>query len=171
MKRLLVMRHAKSSWAAPGLEDRERPLNARGREAARRLGLCFREQGIKIDYAFYSSAVRTRETFELLHQAYARQVPAVALPELYLSTGAGMLEIVKTAPVEAATLLVLAHFPGVQELSLALAAASDEQISDRIARKFPTGAVADIELAIENWSDAVTACGRLRGYILPRQLS
>ncbi len=170
MKRLLVMRHAKSSWRKPGLEDCERPLNERGREAARRIGRHFRESNVTIDLAIYSTAERCRETLDRLFDEYGRPVPTEGREELYLSSGALMLDIVGAAPATAGTVLVVAHFPGVQEVALTLLGAKGSEFADRIREKFPTGAVADFHLHIHDWSQVNGARGHLNDYILPRWL-
>ncbi len=170
MKRLLVMRHAKSSWQRPGLEDCERPLNERGRETARRMGRHFRERKITIDLAIYSTAERSRETLDLLLDDYRRPVLTEGRKELYLSTGALMLDVIGGAPATAGTVLVVAHFPGVQEAALTLLGAKRGGFADQIRKKFPTGAVADFHFHIHDWSQVNGAQGHLNDYILPRWL-
>ena len=170
MKRLLVMRHAKSSWQKPGLEDRERPLNERGREAARRMGRHFRQSSVTIDLAIYSTAERSRETLDLLLDKYGRPVPTEGREELYLATGALMLDVIGAAPATAGTVLVVAHFPAVQEAALTLLGAKGGESADRVRRKFPTGAVADFHLQIHDWSQVNGTQGHLNDYILPRWL-
>lgn len=170
MKRLLVMRHAKSSWRKPGLEDCERPLNKRGRDAARRMGRHFRESHVTIDLAIYSTAERSRETLDLLLDEYGRPVPTKEREELYLSTGALMLDVIGAAPATTGTVLVVAHFPGVQEAALTLLGAQEGESADQIRQKFPTGAVADFHLHIHDWSQVNGAQGHLNDYILPRGL-
>lgn len=170
MKRLLIMRHAKSSWRKPGLEDCERPLNDRGREAARRIGRHFRESNVTIDLAIYSTAERSRETLDLLLDEYSRPVPTEGREDLYLSTGALMLDVIGAAPATAGTVLVVAHFPGVQEVALTLLGTKGGESGDRIRQKFPTGAVADFHLPIHDWCQVNGARGHLNDYILPRGL-
>lgn len=170
MKRLLVMRHAKSSWQEPGLEDCERPLNKRGREAAQRMGRHFLESNVAIDLAIYSTAERSRETLDLLLDEYGGPVPTEGREELYLSTGALMLDVIGAAPATAGTVLVVAHFPGVQEAALTLLGAKGGEAADQIRQKFPTGAVADFHLHIHDWSQVNGAQGHLNDYILPRRL-
>ena len=63
MRRLILMRHAKSSWADPGQRDFDRPLNARGVRSAPLLGAWLRERGHVPDAALVSTARRTRETW------------------------------------------------------------------------------------------------------------
>ena len=170
MKRLLVMRHAKSSWQKPELEDCERPLNERGRGAARRMGRYFRDSNVTIDLAIHSTAERSRETLDLLLGEYGRPVPTEGREELYLSTGALMLDIIGAAPATADTVLVVAHFPGVQEAALTLLGEKGGESADQIRQKFPTGAVADFHLNIHGWSHVNEAQGHLNDYILPRWL-
>lgn len=170
MKRLLIMRHAKSSWQKPRLEDCERPLNKRGREAAGRMGRHFRRSNVKIDLAIYSTAERSRETLGLLLDEYGRLVPSEGREELYLSTGALMLDIIGAAAATAGTVLVVAHSPGVQEAALTLLGAKGGESADQIRQKFPTGAVVDFHLPIHDWCQVNGAQGHLNDYILPRGL-
>lgn len=163
------MRHAKSSWRESGLEDSERPLNARGREAARRMGQHFRETGMSIELAIHSTAVRTRETVDRLLQEFGRPVPTEGRAELYLSSGLEMLDVIGAIPATTGTVLVVGHIPGVQEAALALAGSAGGEFAVQIRQKFPTGAVADFNLQIPDWSQVARAHGQLNDYLLPRR--
>lgn len=148
MKRLLLMRHAKSDWADESLDDHDRPLNQRGRRDAPRMGRLLLERDIVPDLIICSTAVRARETVELL-------APAAGLPEasvmhdrsLYLAAPMGLLSVARCRAEEQgdpACVLVVAHNPGMAELASLLAGESVE---------FPTGAIADCVLAIDAWND------------------
>ena len=85
MKTLLVLRHAKSSWNDPALDDHERPLNKRGRRDAPRMGELVREYGLMPGVVISSDAVRARLTAEAVAEA-ARYAGEILLdPHLYLS--------------------------------------------------------------------------------------
>lgn len=120
-RRLILLRHAKSSWADAGQADHERPLNARGRDAAPRMGAWLCQAGYRPDQILCSSAVRTRETLQRTSPAFDG-VPHVVLDELYLAAPVKLLKCIAThANTEARTVLVIAHNPGLEMLASWLA--------------------------------------------------
>ncbi|MEM7519546.1 MAG: histidine phosphatase family protein, partial [Pseudomonadota bacterium] len=113
MKRLILMRHAKSDWSAAAARDHDRPLNPRGRSAAQALGGWLRANAFLPDQVQSSTAVRTRETLLRLN------LPAVSdvtlIPQLYLATPDQILSCLRDATGEA--VLVLGHNPGIGEFA------------------------------------------------------
>ncbi|MBA3323860.1 MAG: histidine phosphatase family protein, partial [Rhodobacteraceae bacterium] len=82
MRRLILMRHAKSSWADPEQPDFERPLNSLGKRGAAAVGAWLAERGIVPQAALVSASVRTQETWAQLGPAFA-DVPMTPLQGLY----------------------------------------------------------------------------------------
>src|SRR5262245_59678675 len=123
MKELLLLRHAKSSWATPGLADFDRPLNTRGRRAARLLSRFFEDPGLRPALVLSSDAHRTRETLELIHGALASRVTIHLEPRLYLADPSTLLECLKKIPNDVPSVLMIGHNPGLQEFALELAEA------------------------------------------------
>jgi phosphohistidine phosphatase len=162
-KRLAIARHAKSSWADPDIADHDRPLNARGRRAATVVGRHLREAGWEPELVLCSSATRTRETLELFGLPAATDVGIE--DRLYGATAGALLARLKRVPDGVASVLVLAHNPGVEDLVRALV---DEP--DALPGKFPTGAVADLQLPMPTWRELEPGTCRLRGLLVPRQL-
>ena len=116
MKTLLVLRHAKSSWNDPALDDHERPLNKRGRRDAPRMGELVREYGLIPDVVISSDAVRARLTAEAVVEA-ARYVGEILLdPHLYLACPADILSLLRTVREKAETVMIVGHNPGLEEL-------------------------------------------------------
>lgn len=167
-RRLLVVRHAKSAWP-PGVPDIRRPLGPRGQGDAPRIGARIRELVGSVDVAVVSPAQRTQETWALL-AGQLGEVPDVRSDErIYRDWGAGLLEVVADLPEGAGTALVLGHEPGVSELVLGLVGQGDLRLRERIAAKFPTGAVALISLD-GAWGGVRPGCAQLDAFVTPKEL-
>lgn len=167
MRRLILMRHAKSSWADPDLRDLDRPLNKRGRRSAELLGRWLRERGRMPDVALVSSARRTQETWAGVVAA-AAPAPTRSLPELYHAGPEDMLSILRRAPTEARSVLLLGHQPGIGAMAHRLLA---EPPADPAFGNYPTGATAIIAFDGEDWADVGWGRGRLEDFVVPRDLA
>jgi phosphohistidine phosphatase len=148
--RLYLLRHAKSSWDEPGLADHDRPLARRGKRAADAMGRYMREHGIEPEVVLCSSATRTRQTLERLGLPDAR-----IEPELYGADAATLRALIP----DASSAMLIGHNPGMQDLALSLAR-SGAKLGE-LAEKFPTGALATIELDT----------GELVDFVRPRDLA
>ncbi len=115
-RRLIVMRHAKSSWESDAPDDHERPLNKRGLRDAPRIGRHLRELGWVPDLVLSSDALRTRQTYYGLCEGLEETIPAIFTPNLYHGGYQSLLDEAASVPEEVQTLLVLGHNPGWQEL-------------------------------------------------------
>ncbi len=142
-KNLLLLRHAKSSWNSPDLDDRDRPLNARGRKAATRMGRLLNEESLVPELVLCSIARRTQETADL---AFA-QVPAgpsISLRgELYHADPLKIGAVVMTVAEPFQSVLLIGHNPGLEEF---LAQYTGE------LHPMPTGTLAWIEFELDTWS-------------------
>lgn len=129
--KLILLRHAKSTWDDPFAEDHDRVLNARGRDSAKAIGDWLRREGHLPDRVLCSSSARTRETLALLD---LNEAEIVIDPSLYL---ASVQHLAKTIAEhdDVKSLMVLAHNPGLGDLALRLAAG---QIEDDAFFAFPT---------------------------------
>ena len=170
-RQLFVLRHAKSSWDDPGLDDHERPLAPRGREAVALLANHIRENHIRPAQVLCSSARRTKETLE----AVAPEGERLIEPELYGATDAGILERLKQVPDEIDSVMVIGHNPAMQALVLRLAGQDSGQPSEpnpdleAVKNKFPTGALAT--LSFEGaWSELEPGRATLTALVRPREL-
>ncbi len=166
MPALYLLRHAKSSWADPTLADHERPLAPRGRRDAKRIAKHLRRLGYEPELILCSSAVRTRETLELLRSA----VPASAVnieEDLYAASREELFARLRLVPDAVVSVMLIGHNPGLQQLALELASAGDEL--ERLAARFPTAALATFVLA-KSWSRLAPAGATLEAYVVPKQL-
>lgn len=171
MKRLTILRHAKSSWDEPNADDFDRPLNGRGWKAARRMGQELKQRKIRFDLCLASPAARVRETLDGLAQTYGElPFPIRFERHIYLADGATLLGLVRGVSDEVEKLLLVGHNPGLERLVATLAADDDKGLRHRAALKFPTAALAAIDLAAGSWADIETAGGKLVELILPREL-
>ena len=162
MKTLLVLRHAKSSWNDPTLDDHERPLNKRGRRAAPRVGELVREAGLKPDVFISSDAVRARMTAEAVAEAARYGGEIVLDPHLYMAGPADILSLLTTVRENAETVMIVGHNPGLEELV--------EQLTGE-RQDFPTAALAQIGLPIKQWRDLKRSTrGTLLGLWRPKEL-
>ena len=165
MRRLILMRHAKSSWADAGQRDLDRPLNKRGRRAAVLLGGWLKKKDYRPEQALVSSARRTQETWAGI-VGEAGPAETRYLPELYHAGPETMLEIVQRAP-DIGCLLVLGHQPGIGVFAARLLA---EAPKDPDFAKCPTGATSVIDFEVAGWDGVGWGGGRLVDFVAPRTL-
>jgi len=165
--RLLLLRHAKSSWADPGVRDHDRPLNDRGRRAAAAMGEHLRAQGWRPDVVLCSSARRTCETAALLD--LPRSAELVVEHDLYLADPDTVLHRIRAVDDRAGTVLVIGHNPTTQDLALDLAADGDPDALRRMGDKYPTGALAVFDVD-GVWSALASGAARLAAFVTPREL-
>ncbi len=168
MKILTLLRHAKSGWDDPVTRDFDRPLNPRGRRAARTVGREMKAQGLAFDLVLASKARRVIETLDEVESAYGPLEPDYD-ERLYLAGTGTLLEIVRRAP-DVERLLLVGHNPGLEELALRLSRHDADPLRAEVAVKYPTGTLVEIELPIDRWSDVAEGEGRIARLIRPRDL-
>jgi phosphohistidine phosphatase len=166
MRTLYLLRHAKSSWDNPALADHERPLAPRGRRAAKRIAEHMLRSGIEPELVLCSTAVRARQTLELVRAAIPGSSVALEAA-LYGASADELLARVRRLPDAVGSVMLVGHNPGLQDLALLLAAGDGE--AARVEAKFPTGALATLTLTT-TWSGLAPAEATLAGYAVPRDL-
>lgn len=160
MLRLILMRHAKSSWDSAAQSDHERPLNERGRRAAARMGRWLQDGNLMPRLALVSSATRTQETWERMALPVAMQTRSA----LYEADGHGVLDVIQGAPDEATSLLVLGHQPSMQECANRL-------LEDGFISDYPTAKITVIGFGALDWRSVSFGTGRLIAEAAPRELA
>jgi phosphohistidine phosphatase len=161
MKTLLLLRHAKSSWEDPTLQDFERPLNDRGREAAKRIGRYIKKRRLCPDLVLSSPAVRAKETVKLVLNAAGVKVDVRYDQRIYEAGPLQLVEVVSQTPADERSVLLVGHNPGMEELLQLLTGHSE---------RMPTAALAKIKLNIQKWNTLVTAQGSLEWLVKPKEL-
>jgi phosphohistidine phosphatase len=145
MKRLLILRHAKSSWSDSSLDDWQRPLSGRGISDAPRVGEMLRERSMLPDLIVTSDALRARTTAEAAAKSSGYEREIFLEPSLYGATPDEIIAVLNTLPDESAgTVLVVGHNPGLEGLI--------HQLSGE-HHTMPTAAFVELTVPIDRWCD------------------
>ena len=169
MKRLILMRHAKTEPWNEGIDDHARALTPVGHEAAVAMGRALKAEGWSPERAIVSTARRTRETWTHLSDVFGA-CEMVLEDDLYLAGERGISDLISDHD-GASTLMILGHNPGLHDLSLHImreAGSLDHQASMRLAAKLPTGAAVLFEA--EQDGAFVPVQFRLRNFIKPKDV-
>ncbi|MSP87265.1 MAG: histidine phosphatase family protein [Alphaproteobacteria bacterium] len=170
MLSLFLLRHAKSAWDDPALDDHDRPLNKRGRHAADAMGTWMAGQGIRLDLVLCSTALRACQTLDGV-------LPHLGTPEvmyesgLYLASSSRLIARIRGVERGVAGVLLIGHEPGIGQAAVALtrpASAPDD--FPRMQARFPTGALAWIAFDAPVWPDIELSKGCLKKFIFPKLL-
>lgn len=162
MKTILLLRHGKSDWDADYGQDHERPLNARGRKAAETMGRFLADSGTLPDQIVTSTAVRARTTLDLVREAGGLTAPVRATRDLYGAGPSDLLREIHATDEAADVLLLVGHQPGWGETVGRLIGGG--------AVRFPTAALACIEVGVSRWRDVAFGRGELVFLVPPKAL-
>ncbi len=169
MRRLMLLRHAKSHWPT-GVADRDRPLAARGREAAPVMGRYLADELLLPDLVLISPAKRTAETWEMVAPMLPEKPPTQYEPRIYEAKVERLLDVVQDIEGNVRTLLLIGHNPGFEELAALLTGHGDRYAAARMSQKYPTCGLAVLDFAVEDWRDVAARGGRLDRFITPGSL-
>ncbi|PRY92214.1 SixA phosphatase family protein [Donghicola tyrosinivorans] len=161
--RLILMRHAKSAWDDPLMEDHDRVLNARGQRSAQAMGDWLRDKDCLPGQVLCSSATRTRET---LDQLKLPEAETDYLRRLYLAGSDVMMEVLQSA--EAQTVLMLGHNPGIAEFAARLLAHAPDHPQ---FRRYPTCATLVADFPQNDWGAVRFHTAHPVDFIVPRELT
>ncbi|MEK9678329.1 MAG: histidine phosphatase family protein [Rhodospirillaceae bacterium] len=170
MKRLYLLRHAKSSWNQLGQEDHERPLNERGRRNAVEMGQFMRAGELFPNLILCSSSERTRETCSILLSGLELDINCQFTDELYLATAATMLTLIHETSDQIDSLMVISHAPGVADAALMLGQNGNGAARNLLEQKYQTGALTIFDSDADRWIDVGPESCRLIDFIRPRYL-
>ena len=174
MRRLMLLRHAKTEHDMPSGRDQDRRLDERGRNDAAEMGNWIGRHPPFPDAVLVSPAVRARQTWETVWETVQDRVPQpqVEFPaELYGADPAQLLQTIRTAvAADPKQLLVVGHNPGMHELALALAGSGEPAARQALADNLPTTGLAVFEFAVDGWDDVAFRCGRLVLFLTPKRL-
>ena len=170
MRTLMLMRHAKSSWDQPELDDLERRLAPRGREAAPLIARHIMQNGWQPDLVLCSPAARVRETWQLMAPALGDAIECKTLRTIYPGAPSRLLEVLRRAAGGIERLMLIGHNPGLGRLAADLCGTGPKKQLERLRSKFPTAALAVIEFDVERWDELAPGAGRLRAFVRPKDL-
>ena len=170
MRRLLLLRHAKTEPAAPGHEDRTRVLVERGRKDAAKIGAYVETHALVTDRVMLSPAKRVQETWKHMASALKRAPGATTTEQIYAATPHDVLAVILSTPASAHSLLIVGHNPALQDVALMLIASGDIDARERLREKLPTAGLVIIDFSFDEWSKVHPQCGRLERFVTPRTL-
>ncbi|MFT3987554.1 SixA phosphatase family protein [Aestuariivirga sp.] len=171
MLTLMLLRHAKSSWSEKGLTDLERPLNGRGKRAAKAMGEHMQAQGWVPDAVLCSPARRARETWATAQSAFTKPPECSIENAAYdFGDGSALLTLIQRNGRKARRLLLVGHNPSLEELAQRLIDRGDEKLRQRIEKKYPTAALAVITFTLSSWEHVIDHTGVLEAFVRPRDI-
>lgn len=178
MRRLLLLRHAKTEHDAPSGHDQDRRLDDRGRLDAAAIGGWIGRHPPFPDTVLVSTAVRAHQTWEIAREAMmdaAREKPpkprVELLDELYGAEPKQLLQIIRLAEVsDPERLMVIGHNPGMHELALMLAGSGDASAKKALEHNLPTAGLAILDFATDDWSEVAFRRGKLVCFTSPKLL-
>ena len=160
MKRLYILRHAKSSWTDSNLSDFERPLNDRGEKAAPFMGRLAAERELLPAQIISSPARRAASTAELFKNAAGMSAEIRFDDRIYEASPQALYQVTSDLVDDPASAMIVGHNPGIEGFIRALTGKTE---------RMPTAALAVVNLAIENWSEISNGCGTLVQVIRPKE--
>lgn len=172
MLTLALLRHAKSAWDDPRVDDFDRPLASRGAAAASAMGAYLARERLEPDLVLCSTAARARDTLALVLPELGSPAPQAVYDEfLYLAAPATLLDRLRRIADGARRVLMIGHNPGLHALALDLVGGGGQGDITALATRFPTAALAVIAFPAKSWRAVRPAGGKLLRYMTPRGLA
>lgn len=168
MKLLYLLRHAKSSWEDPALEDLDRPLSPRGKRASQLIAEHLHRSGVAPALVLCSSSLRTRETLAAIVPVLEGDAEVRIEGALYAAGVDELLARLQAVPESAPSVMLIAHNPGLQQLALSLARSG--RALERLRERFPTAALATLAISAGGWAELGQGDAQLEAYVVPREL-
>ncbi|MBA2379923.1 MAG: histidine phosphatase family protein [Blastocatellia bacterium] len=159
MKKLFILRHAKSSWDTPDISDFERPLNDRGLSTAPFMGELLAGKGIAPDKIISSPAKRALYTAMLIRESAGLNTEISYDDRVYEASPQTLRQVVSELPEGLGSVMLVGHNPGIEGLIRMLSGET---------HTMPTAAFAELSLNIEHWSEVAPDCGKLLQIIRPK---
>ena len=166
-KTLYLLRHAKSSWEDPTLADHDRPLAPRGRRASKSIAEYLRRQRSAPRLVLCSSSERTRETLKRISAGLHGEVDVRIEERLYTASASGLLERLHKVDARVDSVMLIGHYPAIQELALSLAGTGVDL--RRLTEKFPTAGLATLRFR-GSWEELAPGAASLIGFVTPKRL-
>lgn len=170
MRRLMLLRHAKTERAEGGQRDRDRKLTKRGRDDAAMIGAYMARHGLNPDLALVSPAKRAQETWALVGPAFAKAPRLVKDERIYNAATDALFKIIGETR-GAHSMLVVGHNPSLHDAAVQLIASGDVEARERVAEKLPTAGLVVIDLAFDDWSKVHRHAGRLERFVTPKLIA
>ncbi|MDP1701747.1 MAG: histidine phosphatase family protein [Aestuariivirga sp.] len=171
MLSLMLLRHAKSSWAETGQADLDRPLNERGKHSAVAVGRYMASNCLVPQLVLCSPARRARETWTLA-AGELKAFPAVLVAaEIYnFGDGKALMECLRHKAGSAQSVLLVGHSPSIHGLAQNLIGTGSPKLRKQLEEKYPTAALAVISFDLANWGTLAAGSGTLLRFVRPRDI-
>lgn len=170
MRKLTLLRHAKSSWSDRANADIDRPLTSRGRRGALKIGTYIEQNKIFPDLILCSPSRRTRETLAQIDPFLPDGTEVKVEPSIYSGgNGSGLISYLKSSAIEEVHVMIIGHNPTMQQMALDLAERTPDNGYHLIEKKYPTGALTQIRFDIDDWRD-LGGRGQLVHFVTPKML-
>jgi phosphohistidine phosphatase len=169
MRRLMLLRHAKSDWPE-GTDDHQRPLAKRGRETSPLIGIYMAQKGLMPDLAIVSTARRAKETWKRARPAFKHDIVQRNEPRIYNASAKAILDVINETAPDVKVLLLVGHNPGLQDLALKLIGKGSQSDLSRLHRKYPTAGLVVIDFDVKRWRDVSDGLGRLEWFETPKSI-
>ncbi|MGE5547066.1 MAG: SixA phosphatase family protein [Solirubrobacterales bacterium] len=170
MRTIFLLRHAKSSWEDPAVEDFDRPLTGRGRRAARAMAEYMAKGKIRPAFVLCSTAQRTRETYAFI-EPKLKGAPVAFEDGVYEASRHDLAHRLRELDDHLASVMLVGHNPGLERLAEFLTAGHGaEDAVRRMSDKFPAGALAILEANVTHWAELDEGTCRLAGFVRPKDL-
>jgi phosphohistidine phosphatase len=170
MRRLMLLRHAKTERAEPGERDRDRKLMNRGRSDAPIIGAYMAHHGLLPDLALVSPATRAQDTWTLVAAALDKTPRTETDDRIYNASPQKLLELI-AEPRKARRLLIVGHNPSLHEFALQLIASGEVEAREQLREKLPTSGLVVMDLPIDDWPLARPHAARLERFVTPRLIA
>jgi phosphohistidine phosphatase len=170
MRRLLLLRHAKTESAELGIDDLGRVLVERGRNEAARIGAYMASHALIPDRVILSPAARSQETWKHMAGAMKTAPGAKTLEDIYDATAHDLFAAIAATPADVQALLIVGHNPGLHEVALMLIASGGVDARELLRESLPTSGLIVIDFAFDTWSKVHPQSGRLERFVTPKAL-
>ena len=164
---LYLLRHAKSGWDNPNLQDVDRPLSDRGRRETRWLAELLRTRGISPSRILCSAAQRTRETLAGVVPALSREASIDITRRLYEAPAERLLSVLREQLPTDDSVMLIGHNPGLEDFAGMLAGAGHRLTIASLRDKYPPAGLAQFEFDARRWGDIATGAGQLVAFMTP----
>lgn len=168
-RRLVVLRHAKSSWDDPALADHDRPLAGRGRRDLPKLAAELHRWALPVDVVLCSSANRALQTLDGVRAALPEECRIHVDERLYGASAGELLQLLRLLPDEDTTAMLVGHNPGLEDLLHLLTRSGNPAALRQLRTKVPTGALAELRLP-GSWAELQAGSCELGSLVVPREL-
>jgi phosphohistidine phosphatase len=171
MLNLMLLRHAKSDWDDAGAADIDRPLNSRGQRAAQAMGRHIAAHGPSPQLVLCSPAKRARDTWNIV-AAELKARPALQIEtDIYdFGDGTALLDCLRHKGGVVPSVMLVGHSPSIAGLAVKIVGKDEGPLRELLRKKYPTAALATINLDIHNWKEVAEGTGKLVGFVRPKDI-